>query len=70
MMSGPSGPLICVFRGSAGRRDTPGITVLRTTFSEGAYWDSPNGRLGSLLALVKAKLGDAEDSGEHGDVAL
>ncbi len=51
-------------------RDTPGIAVLRITGDRGRYWASPSGRLGSLVAMVKAKLGDPEDSGEHGDVAL
>ena len=51
-------------------RDSPGIAVLRVTGSSGRYWSSPSGRLGSVIAMIKAKLGDAEESGEHGDVAV
>jgi general stress protein 26 len=51
-------------------RDTPGIAVLQITGEEGTYWSSPSGRIGSLIAMVKAQLGDPEQSGEHGDVAL
>jgi general stress protein 26 len=51
-------------------RDTPGIAVLRIAAERGAYWTSPGGRIGSVIAMVKAKLGDAEQSGEHGDVSL
>ena len=51
-------------------RDSPGIAVLGMTGSSGRYWSSPSGRLGSVIAMIKAKLGDPEESGEHGDVAL
>jgi general stress protein 26 len=51
-------------------RDTPGITALRITAEHGAYWTSPSGRIGSVIAMVKAKFGDPEQSGEHGDVSL
>lgn len=51
-------------------RDTPGITVLRIEGTEGRYWSSPSGRIGSLVSLVKAKLGTPEQSGEHGAVKL
>lgn len=51
-------------------RDTPGITVLRIDGDSGAYWSTPSGRVGSLISLVKAKLGDPSDSGESGPVAL
>ena len=51
-------------------RDTPGITVLRIQGSEGRYWSSPSGRIGSLISLVKAKFGTSEQSGEHGAVKL
>lgn len=50
-------------------RDTPGIAVLQIDTDQGRYWKGPGGgRLGSLIAAVKAKLGDPEQSGEHGDV--
>jgi general stress protein 26 len=51
-------------------RDSPGIAVLRVTGENGRYWSSPSGRLGSVVSFVKAKLGDPEDTGEHGDVEL
>ena len=51
-------------------RETPDITVLRIEAQDGRYWTTPSGRLGSLISMIKAKLGDAEQSGEHGDVAV
>jgi general stress protein 26 len=51
-------------------RETPGITVLRIDGETGNYWTTPSGRLGSLISMVKAKFGDPEQAGEHGDVAL
>jgi hypothetical protein len=36
----------------------------------GSYWSTPSGRIGSLISMVKAQLGDPEQSGEHGDVKL
>jgi general stress protein 26 len=51
-------------------RDTAGITVLRIEPRSGAYWSTPSGRIGSLISLVKAKLGDPSDSGESGQLAL
>jgi len=52
-------------------RDTPGIAVMRIDADRGSYWSGPGGgRLGSMISLVKAKLGDPEQSGEHGDVAV
>jgi len=51
-------------------RDTPGIAVLRFDCRDGRYWSSPSGRVGSLIATVKAKLTSAEQAGEHGDVAV
>ena len=34
------------------------------------YWSTPSGRLGSLISIVKAKFGNPENSGKHGDVKL
>ena len=51
-------------------RDTPGIAVMRIGVDQGRYWTTPSGRVGSLISMVKAKLGGAEQSGEHGDVRL
>lgn len=49
-------------------RDTPGIGVLRVTVESGRYWSSPSGRLGSLIAVVRAALGSSESSGDAGPV--
>ena len=52
-------------------RDSPGITVLRLDVDRGRYWSTTTGRLGSLLSMVRATLGDPERSaGDHGDVAV
>jgi len=51
-------------------RDTPGITVLRIEGDAGAYWSTPSGRIGSLISMVKAKLGEPADSGQSGTIAL
>jgi general stress protein 26 len=51
-------------------RETPGIAVMHIVADEGRYWSSPSGRIGSLISMVKAKLGSPERSGEHGDVRL
>lgn len=50
-------------------RDTPGIAVLTIDVQHGRYWSAPSGRIGSLISAVRAKLGDAEQSGMHGDIA-
>lgn len=49
-------------------RETPGITVMSIDVESGSFWDSPSGRIGSLVLLIKAKVGDGEDSGAHGDL--
>ncbi len=51
-------------------RETPGIAVMRIDADQGRYWTTPSGRVGNLISMVKAKLGGAEQSGEHGDVRL
>jgi len=51
-------------------RDSPGIAVLRVIGERGTYWSTPSGRIGSLISMVKARFGDPEQSGEHGDVKL
>jgi general stress protein 26 len=51
-------------------RDSPGITVLRLHVDHGRYWSTTTGRLGSLISMVKARLGDPEQSGQHGNVAV
>ena len=49
--------------------DDPRLAVLEFEAREGNYWTAPSGRLGSLVSMVRAKLGDHEDAGDHGDVA-
>jgi general stress protein 26 len=51
-------------------RETPGIAVMMIDVDDGRYWSAPSGRIGSLISMVKAKLGGAESSGEHGDITL
>ena len=50
-------------------KDDPNLAVLHFVVAEGQYWDSPSGRIGSLLAMVKAAVGGDEASGEHGSIA-
>lgn len=49
-------------------RDTPGIAVFRIRVATGRYWSSPSGRIGSLLSMVSAALGNDRGVGEHGTV--
>jgi general stress protein 26 len=50
-------------------KDDPNISVLHVTATDGQYWDSPSGRLGSLLAMAKAAVtGDHDAAGDHGPV--
>lgn len=51
-------------------RQTPGITVLSIECESGIYWSSPSGRLGTLVSMVRAAVGDSNDAGQHGDVQL
>ncbi len=51
-------------------KDTPRIAVLTIEVDEGRYWSSPSGRIGSLVSMVKAAVGGAERSGEHGDIEV
>jgi general stress protein 26 len=51
-------------------RDTPGIAVLQFDGEEGRYWSTASGRLGSIVSMIKAKLGSPEDAGQHGDIAF
>jgi general stress protein 26 len=51
-------------------RDSAGIGVLHMDVITGAYWTSPSGRLGSIFSMIRAKIGDPSDSGEHGQVEV
>ena len=50
-------------------KDDPGVGVLRFDASSGEYWDAPGGRIGSLIALVKAAVAGDDAAGEQGQVA-
>ncbi|MCW2777869.1 MAG: pyridoxamine 5-phosphate oxidase-related, FMN-binding, Gsp26 [Frankiales bacterium] len=49
-------------------QDDPRVRVLDVEVSYGEYWDSPSGRLGSVLQLASAALG--KPVGEQGDVVV
>lgn len=49
--------------------DDPDIAALHVEVTDGQYWDAPSGKLGSLLAMVKAAIGGAEAAGDHGRIA-
>jgi general stress protein 26 len=49
-------------------KDDPVIGVLRFDVADGEYWDSPSGRLGSAVALLKAAVGGDDAAGDHGRV--
>ena len=49
-------------------KDDPNLAVLHFYVAEGQYWDSANGRFGSLIAMVKAAVGGDEAAGDHGPV--
>jgi general stress protein 26 len=51
-------------------RDTPGIAAMIVRVTEGRYWSSAPGRIGSLVSMVKAALGGAEQSGDQGRIAV
>lgn len=52
-------------------RETPGLAVLETMFEDGQFWSSPGGgRVGALVSVVRAAIGDADDSGDEGIVEV
>ena len=50
-------------------KDDPNLAVLHFNVTDGQYWDSPSGRLGSLIAMVKAAAGGDDAAGEQGRIA-
>jgi general stress protein 26 len=52
-----------------GGKDDPSIGVLQLDIDTGEYWTSAGGRIGTVITLLKAKLGRPADAGEHGAVA-
>jgi general stress protein 26 len=51
-------------------RDSTNIGVLHIEVFDGFYWSTPSGRIGSMISMLKAKLGDPSDSGDQGIVLL
>ena len=49
-------------------KDDPNLSVLFFDVTEGEYWDSPNGRIGALISLVRAAIGGDDKAGDHGPV--
>ena len=53
-----------------GGPEDPNAVLLRVDVTGGEYWDTPGGRVSSLLSLVKTKLtGDTYDA-DHGTTSL
>lgn len=48
--------------------DDPRVRVLEVEVSDGEYWDSPSGRIGTAVSYVKAALG--REVGDEGPVVL
>jgi general stress protein 26 len=53
-----------------GGPEDPNAVLIRVDAERGEYWDSPGGKVASLISFAKVKLtGDTYDA-EHGSVAL
>ena len=51
--------------------EDPDVVLLRVDAASAEYWDSPGGRLASVISFAKAKLtGQAYDGGENERVDL
>ena len=51
--------------------DDDGVVLLKVTGDSAEYWDSPGGRVASLLSFAKAKVtGQPYDGGENATVRL
>ncbi|GAA1824457.1 pyridoxamine 5'-phosphate oxidase family protein [Agromyces salentinus] len=50
---------------------SPNAILIKVTAESGEYWDSPGGRIATLVSFVKAKLtGERYDGGENETVTL
>ena len=49
-------------------KESPGVSVMSIDVTDGEFWSTPSGRLGSLFTMLKAKFGDAEKIGERGEI--
>jgi general stress protein 26 len=50
-------------------KDDPAVAALRFDVDDGEYWDAPRGRVGALVALVKAAAGGDDAAGDHGPIS-
>ncbi|GAA3462728.1 pyridoxamine 5'-phosphate oxidase family protein [Saccharothrix longispora] len=47
--------------------EDPSVVLIKVTARGAEYWDTPGGRIASVLSFVKAKVtGERYDGGEHG----
>ncbi|MFC5929983.1 pyridoxamine 5'-phosphate oxidase family protein [Cryobacterium melibiosiphilum] len=54
-----------------GGSDDPNVVLIKFTADSAEYWDSPGGRIASVISLVKSKVtGKAYDGGENDKVEL
>ena len=51
-----------------GGPEDPGAVLIRVDVERGEYWDSPGGKVASLLSFAKVKLTGATYDSEHGTV--
>jgi general stress protein 26 len=49
-------------------KDDPAVAVLRFDVTDGEYWDSPSGRIGSAIAMLKAAV-TGDPAGDRGTIA-
>jgi len=66
------GELWTTFAGAwlPGGPDDPNATLLRVDLQHGEYWDTPGGKVASLISFAKTKLtGDTYDA-DHGSVDI
>ncbi|QWT25135.1 pyridoxamine 5'-phosphate oxidase family protein [Subtercola sp. PAMC28395] len=51
--------------------DDPNVTLIKVTGESAEYWDTPGGRIATVVSLVKAKItGSTYDGGENEKVEL
>ncbi|GAA0999715.1 pyridoxamine 5'-phosphate oxidase family protein [Subtercola frigoramans] len=51
--------------------DDPNVTLIKVTGDSAEYWDTPGGRIATVVSLVKSKLtGSSYDGGENEKVEL
>lgn len=51
-----------------GGPEDPNATLLRVDLEHGEYWDTPGGRIASLISFAKTKLGGDTYDADHGSV--